>query len=208
MARHVGVCRLSIGAQTFFGCTAKDAASATCIASIGEFDHPGAPCGFANLSIDLLIGMSGQTESQQIEDLQKLLILNPEHVSLYQLTVEPHTFLVQIRRGNAQPSPDQQADSYQRAIETLSRAGFRQYEISNFARALPSIRTTDRLTIGCTGRMANIGIGVSAHSFHQLPDGRGESGKRPRTVFPSAYLAESLAGEFLSISREPVAEPV
>lgn len=205
--RHAGVCRLSIGAQTFSDAQLKTLRRQHASHQIGELVTLARRAGFANLSIDLLIGMSGQTESQQIEDLQKLLILCPEHVSLYQLTVEPHTFLaVQIRRGNAQPpSPDQQADSYQRAIETLSRAGFRQYEISNFARALPSdpdYRSAHNRLYWTHGEY--LGIGVSAHSFRQLPDGRGERFASVRG--PSSYLRtwqNPWPGEFRLSAENP-----
>ncbi len=187
--RQSGVNRLSIGAQTF---------SASQLAALRRQHQPhqiselvllAREAGFSNLSIDLLIGMSGQTESEQIEDFEKLLILHPEHVSLYQLTVEPHTMLaVQIRRGQAvAPSPDAQADAYTLAQQTLAAAGFRQYEISNFARALPNDpdhRAVHNRLYWTHGEY--LGIGVSAHSFRHLADGCGE--RFANLAGPSAYL--------------------
>lgn len=187
--RQAGVNRLSIGAQTFDDARLQSLRRQHAAHQIEELVVLARQAGFGNLSLDLLIGMSEQTESDQIEDLEKLLILRPEHVSLYQLTVEPHTMLaVQIRRGKAQaPSPDWQADSYQRAIQMLSSAGFRQYEISNFARALPTdpdFRSVHNRLYWTHGEY--LGIGVSAHSFRHLSQGRGERFANLRG--PSAYL--------------------
>ncbi len=187
--RRSGVNRLSIGAQTFSASRLKALRRQHLPHHIDELVLLARESGFSNLSLDLLIGMSGQTDSEQKEDLEKLLILNPEHVSLYQLTVEPHTMLaVQIRRGQAlPPNPDAQADSYLLAQQSLAAAGFRQYEISNFARARPNDpdhRAVHNRLYWTHGEY--LGIGVSAHSFRHLP---GHCGERfANLAGPSAYL--------------------
>lgn len=92
--------------------------------------------GFENLSLDLMYGLPGQTIALWEDTLFRCLELRPNHLSCYGLKVEPHTPLWgQVGRGEVElPGDDRQADLYLCAAETLERAGYRQYEISNFAR--------------------------------------------------------------------------
>lgn len=90
--------------------------------------------GFRNLSIDLMYGLPGQTLSAWEKTLKKVLSLNPEHISCYGLKVEERTPLYQYKDVCNLPSDDAQADMYLSAVEILRTKGFRQYEISNFAK--------------------------------------------------------------------------
>ena len=90
--------------------------------------------GFDNLSVDLIYGLPNQTLNGWIETLQHVLTLRPEHVSCYGLKVEPGTPLDQIKDISNLPDDDLQADMYLAAVEVLGNKGYRQYEISNFAR--------------------------------------------------------------------------
>lgn len=187
--QRAGVTRLSIGAQSF---------SPTQLVSLRRQHQPqhivelvdrARQAGFARISLDLLVGMPGQTLPELSDDLRKLLSLRPEHVSLYQLTVEPHTMLsVQIRRGQQRPPcPELQADAYDLVRATLADAGFRHYEISNFARMQPGdpdLRAVHNRLYWTHGEY--LGLGVSAHSFRRLPDGTAERFANQRG--PSSYL--------------------
>ena len=90
--------------------------------------------GFDNLSLDLIYGLPGQTSTRWEENLRAAIALAPEHLSCYGLKVEEGTPLYEKRSAMHLPDDDTQAEEYLAAVERLARAGYRQYEISNFAR--------------------------------------------------------------------------
>ena len=90
--------------------------------------------GFRNLSLDLMYGLPGQTLEGWESTLRRVLSLNPEHVSCYGLKVEERTPLYQYKDLCNLPDDDLQADMYLAAVEILRTKGYRQYEISNFAK--------------------------------------------------------------------------
>ena len=90
--------------------------------------------GFKNLSIDLMYGLPGQTLEAWKNTLQRVLALNPEHMSCYGLKVEERTPLYAYKDLCGIPNDDTQADMYLAAVEILRSKGYRQYEISNFAK--------------------------------------------------------------------------
>ena len=90
--------------------------------------------GYRNVSIDLMYGLPGQTPEGWEKTLRRVLTLNPEHVSCYGLKVEERTPLYQYKDICNLPNDDMQADMYLMAIEILRSKGYRQYEISNFAK--------------------------------------------------------------------------
>ncbi len=90
--------------------------------------------GFRNLSIDLMYGLPGQTLSAWQDTLRHVLTMGPEHMSCYGLKVEERTPLYQYKDVCGIADDDTQADMYLAAVEILRSKGYRQYEISNFAR--------------------------------------------------------------------------
>ncbi len=90
--------------------------------------------GYKNLSLDLMYGLPGQTLESWEETLRHVLQLQPEHMSCYGLKLEPGTPLCQFQDHYQFPDDDTQADMYLSAVEILRLKGYRQYEISNFAR--------------------------------------------------------------------------
>jgi oxygen-independent coproporphyrinogen III oxidase len=91
--------------------------------------------GFQNFNFDLIYGIPGQTLKSWGYSLQRALEFSPPHLSLYSLTIEEDTpFAKQLVDGAIQPPDDDlMADMYDLAMETLERAGYVQYEISNWA---------------------------------------------------------------------------
>lgn len=181
--RRAGANRISLGVQSL---------SERHLQALGRLHTPDearravAACraaGFDNLSVDLMIGLPEQTRAELDQDLEGLLELAPEHVSLYQLTVEPRTALAaRVRRGLVVlPDQDVQAGCYERVRDTVEAAGLVHYEISSFARMAPRDRRAvhNRLywTLG-----EYLGLGVSAHSFRRDGDGGGERFGNPRGV--------------------------
>ena len=90
--------------------------------------------GFRNVSVDLMYGLPNQTLNGWKDTLERVLALNPEHISCYGLKVEEGTPMYDYKDFLNLPNDDLQADMYLAASEILREKGFRQYEISNFAR--------------------------------------------------------------------------
>ena len=90
--------------------------------------------GYKNLSVDLMYGLPGQTLDGWEQTLRRVLTLNPDHISCYGLKVEERTPLYDYKDACNLPDDDMQADMYLTAVDILKSKGYRQYEISNFAR--------------------------------------------------------------------------
>jgi len=90
--------------------------------------------GFKNLSVDLMYGLPNQTLNGWKDTLERVLALNPEHISCYGLKLEEGTPMYDYKDFLNLPDDDLQADMYLAATEILRAKSFRQYEISNFAR--------------------------------------------------------------------------
>ena len=117
--------------------------------------------GFDNLSLDLIYGLPGQSMASWQDTLEQVLALEPEHLSCYGLKVEENTPLFrQVEAGLTLPDDDVQADMYLYTVSRLARAGYEQYEISNFARS--DRRSRHNLRYWLT--QPYIGFGPGAHS--------------------------------------------
>ena len=90
--------------------------------------------GFKNLSLDLIYGLPEQNLESWQRTLLRVLELKPEHISCYGLKLEEGTPLCQAQHQLRLPDDDMQADMYLATVEILRSKGYRQYEISNFAR--------------------------------------------------------------------------
>jgi len=118
--------------------------------------------GFDNLNLDLIYGLPNQRLSDWQNTLSAALQLEPEHLSLYSLIVEPGTPLAaQVEAGRLPPPDDDlAADMMDLAAEVLSAAGFVQYEISNFARGLEH---SCRHNLQYWRNLPYLGFGAGAH---------------------------------------------
>ena len=140
--------------------------------------------GFRNVSMDLIFGLPAELSRDWAGDLDRTLALDPEHISLYGLTIEPHTPLAHwTRRGVTQTVPDDQyAAEYLLAHERLGSAGFEHYEVSNAAR--PGYRSRHNAVYWSGADY--IGLGPSAHS---LLDGRRRWNVREWAAYQSCLSA-------------------
>ena len=161
--RELGFNRLSIGVQSFddrelrFLGRVHDTATAEAAYAAAR------QAGFANVSLDLIFGLPGQRPAQWRRSLEKALTLEPEHLSLYALTVEEETPLAtRIAAGESRaPDEDAQAEMYAWSEEALALAGYEHYEISNWAR--PGRRCRHNLTYWQSDPY--LGLGAGAHSY-------------------------------------------
>ena len=119
--------------------------------------------GIANISIDLIYGLPGQTLDTWTQTVEKAIALNPQHVSAYWLTYEPGTRLSrQLERGEVTEVPEETCVAmYHLLVRRLQEAGFEHYEISNFA--LPGYRS--RHNSSYWDGTPYLGLGAAAHSY-------------------------------------------
>ena len=161
--KEAGINRLSIGIQSFHeddlrwmnrAHSAKQSNAALAL-SLQYFD---------NITIDLIYGLPGLTDAQWKENVDRALALGIPHLSCYALTVEPQTPLdKQVRLQQKSPTdPDKQAAQFLLLMEWLEQAGYRHYEISNFAKPGLESRHNSSYWQGDS----YIGIGPSAHSYN------------------------------------------
>jgi len=133
--RAAGVNRISLGAQSF---------DAEMLALLGRQHGPKdvpETCallrshGFANLNIDLMFALPGQSLATWESTLAAALACQPHHVSAYALTYEEDTpFFEKLQRGEWRQDEEREIAMFERTREALGAAGFIDYEISNFAR--------------------------------------------------------------------------
>ncbi|TEU17615.1 MAG: coproporphyrinogen III oxidase family protein [Anaerolineales bacterium] len=129
----------------------------------GQCPEPVEGVGFGNVSLDLIYGLPQQPFSSWQGTLRQAIHLRPDHLSLYCLTVEEGTPLGQcIARGELPlPDPDLAAEMYILAEETLDRAGYIHYEISNWAQ--PGHECRHNLVYW--RNRSYLGLGAGAHSY-------------------------------------------
>jgi oxygen-independent coproporphyrinogen-3 oxidase len=135
LLREMGVNRLSLGVQSWddglLQLLGREHNAAQAEASF----HILREAGFANLSIDLMFGLPGQTLAQWEADLEKTIALRPDHISTYCLTYEEDTeFFLRHARGEFREDPESDAAFLEKTVQRLEKAGFEHYEISNYAR--------------------------------------------------------------------------
>ena len=131
--RRAGVNRVSLGMQAADDELLKNIGRIHTAQQVRQAVENLRKAGIKNLSLDLIYGLPGQTRENWAQTLDAALELQPEHLSCYGLKVEQGTPL--SRRDNADlPDDDAQADMYLYTVETLEKAGYGQYEISNFAK--------------------------------------------------------------------------
>ncbi len=158
--RAEGVNRISLGIQ----CDRNDILKAigrphTYEQAMGAFQRM-RKLGFSNISVDLMYGLPGQNLKNWMETVQNVLRLKPDHVSCYGLKLEEGTPMYEQRSRLKLPDDDAQADMYLLAVELLSQHGYRQYEISNFAK--PGFSSRHNLKYWTGGEY--IGFGPDASS--------------------------------------------
>lgn len=132
--REVGVNRISLGVQAL-----DDAMLAvigrihSCRQAVESYRRLRA-AGVENINLDLMFGLPGQTPAHWAETLRRAIELEPDHISTYCLTLEEDTeFWRLFQQGHLKPNDEQERAMYETALDMLATAGYRQYEVSNFA---------------------------------------------------------------------------
>lgn len=195
--RAAGVNRLSIGAQSL-----RDAHLERLGRRHGSADAVRAleiarGCAFRSVSLDFLFALPSQTLAEWREDLDRIAALGADHLSVYNLTVEPETPLAGwVAKGRvALPPEDDQAELLLAARARLTRAGYEHYEVSSYAR--PGHRSVHNSLYWRGGEY--LGLGAGAHGFVRTDGG----GIRWADVDdPAEFMRRVAAGELPEAWRE------
>lgn len=161
--RRAGVTRVSFGAQTFH---------APSLRWMGRLHGPEGPpravrcareAGIEGVGLDLIFGLPERLERDLDADLDRVLELEPDHVSIYGLSVEPDTPLGRWVAEGREAVPEQESyrEEYLRVAERLRGEGYHHYEVSNFARPGREARHNGAYWRG----VPYVGLGNGAHSF-------------------------------------------
>lgn len=195
--RRAGINRLSLGAQSF---------APERLARLGRIHGPedtvralraAREAGFDNVNLDLMYALPDQTAAEAVEDLQTALSLEPDHLSWYQLTIEPKT---EFARRPPTLATDAEVEVMEReGLALLAGAGFRRYEVSAFARSGFACRhNMGYWTFGDYG-----GIGAGAHGKRSRRDGDALVVERTRKPSqPRIYLADPEGTERCTVAAD------
>jgi oxygen-independent coproporphyrinogen-3 oxidase len=162
--RNLGVNRLNIGVQSFNEEVLKVLGRRHSVGQAVSAIENARKAGFNNLGLDLIYGIPGQEKALWLETLTQVVSLRPEHLSCYQLTIEPHTPLgKRYAQGEfSLPSEDLQYELFMMTSEILEDAGYVHYEVSNFARGMAFASRHNQKYWDHT---PYLGLGPAAHSF-------------------------------------------
>ncbi len=175
--KEAGITRLSIGIQSF------DSSHLEILGRIhgpNEAQHAiekAMVAGFDSVNLDLMYGLPHQSISQALKDLEVAINYQPEHISWYELTIEPNT--VFAKTPPPLSSIDYRADMEQAGVELLSDHGYRRYEVSAYARSGQECRhNLNYWTFG-----DYIGVGAGAHGKKTTQEGifRTKKVRQPRS---------------------------
>ena len=191
--RAAGVTRLSVGVQSFNDAHLKVLGRVhsreQALAAVRE-----AATAFDTFNIDLMYALPGQTLAQLDQDLDQALALNPPHLSIYHLTLEPNTLFAKYPPPNM-PEDDDAYAMLDRITERTAQVGLQRYEVSAYARG--DHRCWHNLNYWQFGDY--LGIGAGAHSklsfAHRVI-------RQVRYREPRLYMDQALAGQAVTQSEE------
>jgi oxygen-independent coproporphyrinogen-3 oxidase len=163
--RSLGFNRISLGAQSFSDRELAFLKRRHTAAETEQAVEWIRAAGFGQLSLDLLYGLPDQSPDQWLETLDRAAALRPDHLSCYQLTVEPGTPLKRrLGRGGLRLPDDRLSQAFfLRTSEFLSRRGYDHYEISNFSLGEGAAA---RHNFNYWRQSPYLGLGPAAHSFN------------------------------------------
>jgi oxygen-independent coproporphyrinogen-3 oxidase len=174
--REIGVNRLSLGVQSAKEEELRLLGRKHTFADSVETAEQARRAGFKNLNLDLILGIPRQSRRDAMTSLGRVLDLDPEHLSLYVLSLEEGTPLEHsLRRGLLpSPDPDVAADMMEAARDLLSGRGYFHYEVSNWAKASDPSRASggaNQPSFACRHNLQYwrnqpyLGLGAGAHGY-------------------------------------------
>ena len=158
-----GVNRLSIGLQSTSNKLLKQIGRIHTFEEFLDTYNLAKKVGFDNINVDLMIALPNQTIKDIKESLEKIVDLNPNHISVYSLIIEEGTLLEkQINDGKLKlPSDEEERKMYWYVKDFLELSGYNHYEISNFSKK----GKESKHNLNCWNQEEYIGFGLVSHSY-------------------------------------------
>lgn len=182
--RDAGINRLSLGVQSFhpdqLAALGRIHSGEEAVSAVNQARQ----AGFDNLNIDLMHGLPQQTPQLAMADIEQALALSPEHLSWYQLTLEPNTAF--YAHPPTLPHEETLWDIQDQGHLRLQQAGLARYEISAYAR--PERQSLHNLNYWQFGDYLGIGAGAHGKLSHMDAEGQWHIERRWKTRQPDAYL--------------------
>jgi len=162
-AAEAGVNRVSIGAQSFAPDVLRALGRTHSVEQAANAVAAARAAGIANVSLDLIYGGPGERIGDWTDSVSRALEEGPDHLSAYALTIEAATpFGKAVARGAMdEPDQDDLAAKYEIACAMLENAGYRHYEISNWAR--PGSESRHNILYWTQGDYIGLGLGAHSH---------------------------------------------
>jgi oxygen-independent coproporphyrinogen-3 oxidase len=195
--RDAGITRVSLGAQTFNAAQLQTLGRIHGAAEIRRAVEELTLSGLHNFNLDLMYGLPGQTQQQAIDDVAAAIALGPQHVSHYQLTLEPGTAF--YHRPPPLPAHDETWEMQVACQALLQNHGYAQYEISGYAQ--PQRRCRHNLNYWQYGDY--LGIGAGAHGKITVAD---RIVRTERVASPREYLLRVPAKRMKELRDVPAAD--
>jgi len=180
--RRAGVNRLSIGAQSFSAASLAALGRIHSVDDIGRSVRAATEAGFTNINIDLMYALPGQDIAAALFDIDQAAKLRPQHLSWYQLTLEPNT-VFHARPPAGLPDEETSWDIQQRGQQRLLDLGYEQYEVSAYARN--DLRSVHNLNYWSFGDY--LAVGAGAHGKISNDEGIWRYAK---TANPQRYMEQ------------------
>ncbi|MCR5485295.1 MAG: radical SAM family heme chaperone HemW [Clostridiales bacterium] len=156
-----GVNRISMGLQSAVDGERRALGRRADAGTVSKRIKEAFSAGISNISLDLMLGIPGQTRETLKASVDFCAESGAKHISAYMLKIEEGTPFYEMGDKLVLPGEDETCDLYNEACEELEKSGFRQYEISNFA--LPGFESFHNLKYWNDEEY--LGVGASAHSF-------------------------------------------
>ena len=162
--REIGINRINIGVQSFDQETLRFLGRRHSLKQAVSAIEASRNAGFHNMGLDLIYGIPGQTIDSWLDTLKQAVASSPEHLSCYQLTLEPRTPLgKRLNAGEFSiPGEELQVEFFMKTSQFLEDAGYIHYEVSNFAKG---IEFASRHNQKYWDHSPYLGLGPAAHSF-------------------------------------------
>jgi len=163
--RQIGINRINIGVQSFDQEVLAFLGRRHSVKQAISTVEASRKAGFHNIGLDLIYGVSGQSIDSWLDTLKQAVAFSPEHLSCYQLTLEPKTPLGKRYQAGEFfiPGDELQYEFFMKTSQFLQDAGYIHYEVSNFAR---ETELASRHNQKYWDHSPYLGLGPAAHSFH------------------------------------------
>lgn len=161
--KAAGFNRVSLGAQSFNDETLRLLGRAHTAADFTACYRNVRRAGFENVSADLIFALPNESTDKLVYSVKTLVGLEPEHISVYGLSVEEGTPLWRQKESLSFPDEDEEERQYNTLCRILADGGYEHYEISNFAK--PGYAAQHN--VGYWKRIPYFGFGAGAHSFYE-----------------------------------------